>query len=248
MARQLSFLLRFACSFLLVTGCMLAPCSFTFATSAYADESAESNSTDASSDNDSGSSSEVSSDNAASSDEGGASSAESKATEPDTSSENKVNSNQLPDSSFLYDVPISELTSADSFHDDQTVQVQGEVVGDLIADEADGSYCWVSLQETDAEVPAVVSVYMTRDLAKQIDSYGRYGQQGTVLQVMGTFHLACGDHQGLSDIHVSTASVVTSGKAVSYESSTIITTLAWLFPLVGIGLALYYRHRTEQER
>ena len=170
------------------------------------------------------------------------------ADESDASSGNQVNQVQLPDSSFLYDVPISELVTADSFHDEQTVQVQGEVVGDLIADEADASYCWVSLQELDSQAPAVVSVYMTRELAKQIDSWGHYGQRGTTLQVMGTFHLSCGVHQGLSDIHAETVSVVESGKSVEYPISSIICTLAWVFPLVGAGLALYYRHRNEQER
>lgn len=170
------------------------------------------------------------------------------ADEPETSSDNTVNTNQLPDSSFLYDVPISELTTADSFHDNQTVQVKGEVVGDLIADEGASAYCWVSLQELDAEDPSVVSIYMTRELANQIDAYGHYGQQGTTLQVMGTFHLACGDHQGLSDIHAETVSVVASGKATVAEPSSILFTLAWVFPLIGLLLVLYYRHRNEQER
>ncbi len=170
------------------------------------------------------------------------------ADEPETSSDNTVNTNQLPDSSFLYDVPISELTTADSFHDQQTVQVKGEVVGDLIADESDASRCWVSLQELDTEVPAVVSLYMTREFAKQIDAFGHYGQQGTTLQVMGTFHLACSDHQGLSDIHVETVSVVASGKTINNEASSILFSLAWIFPLVGVLLVLYYRHRNEQER
>ncbi len=170
------------------------------------------------------------------------------ADEPETSSDNTVNTNQLPDSSFLYDVPISELTTADSFHDNQTVQVKGEVVGDLIADEGSSSYCWVSLQELDAQDPSVVSIHMTRELANQIDSYGHYGQQGTTLQVMGTFHLACGDHQGLSDIHAETVSVVASGKAVDIEPNSMLFTLAWMFPLIGLLLVLHYRHRNEQER
>lgn len=163
-------------------------------------------------------------------------------------SENQVSQGSLPDSSFLYDVPISELVTADTFHDGQTVQVQGEVVGDLIADESDSSYCWVSLQELGAESPAVVSVYMTREFASQIDSWGHYGQQGTTLQVMGTFNLSCVDHQGLSDIHAQTVSVVEKGKEIRNEASSIEFTLAWLFPLVGLGLALYCRHRNEQER
>lgn len=166
----------------------------------------------------------------------------------ESDSENQVSQGSLPDSSFLYDVPISELVTADTFHDGQTVQVQGEVVGDLIADESDSSHCWVSLQELGVESPAVVSVYMTREFASQIDAWGHYGQQGTTLQVMGTFNLSCADHQGLSDIHAQTVSVVEKGKEIRNEASSIEFTLAWLFPLVGVVLALYCRHRNEQER
>ena len=47
---------------------------------------------------------------------------------------NIVNVNQMPDSSFLYNTDIADLAGAESFHDTQTVQVTGEVVGDHIND------------------------------------------------------------------------------------------------------------------
>ena len=168
----------------------------------------------------------------------------------DTSADtgNTVNVAQLPDSSFLHNVPISELASADSFHDEQTVLVEGEVVGDLIRDESESDHCWITLQESDGESTSVVSVFIKRDLTSMIDSWGHYGQKGTTLQVDGVFHLTCPDHQGASDIHATTAAVVSSGEAVEMEPSSLVFTLSWIFPLCGLVLLIYFRRRNEQER
>ena len=46
--------------------------------------------------------------------------------------DNAVNTQQLPDSSFIYDTSIVDLSGADAYYDNQTVQVTGEVIGDSI--------------------------------------------------------------------------------------------------------------------
>ena len=46
--------------------------------------------------------------------------------------ENLVNPQQRPDSSFIYDTSIVDLSGADAYYDNQTVQVTGEVIGDSI--------------------------------------------------------------------------------------------------------------------
>lgn len=89
--------------------------------------------------------------------------------------------------------------------------VQGEVVGDRINDEMQPDNCWVTLQDDDPTNPSVVSVFMTMEQAKNIDTYGSYGVTGTMLQVRGTFHLDCREHQGMSDIHVEEVSALAAG-------------------------------------
>jgi hypothetical protein len=164
------------------------------------------------------------------------------------SSGNKVNANQLPDGSFLYDVPISELVTADTFHDDQTVQIEGEVVGDFINDSSYPGYGWITLQEMGAENPSVVSVYLKKDLVSQVDSWGHYGQQGTTLQIRGTFHLSCHDHQGATDLHADTITVVATGQEKPVEVVSGVYTLAAILPIVGLILLVYLRSRIERER
>ena len=125
--------------------------------------------------------------------------------------DNLVNPQQRPDSSFIYDTEISALSSADTYYDGQTVQVVGEAVGDIIKVEIDGSYRWVNLSSEEQGVVYSVAVHMTDNAADRIDTLGGYSTVGTTLQVRGTFHLVCPDHDGVTDIHADVVSVVDPG-------------------------------------
>lgn len=108
--------------------------------------------------------------------------------EPEIDPKNRVNPQQMPDSSFLYDTSIAELANADPYMNNQTVQVVGEAIGDILAAVDGPSYAWVMLQEkVDNDYPQI-SVLMTRTQSDLIDNLGRYGVQGTKLQVRGQFH------------------------------------------------------------
>ena len=125
---------------------------------------------------------------------------------------NEVNTQQLPDSSFIYDTSIADLSGAESYFNNQTVQVTGEVVGDRLRAGLDDDHCWVTLTSTKKGEGATVSVYMTYEQAAKIDTFGKYGMTGTVLQVKGTFHLVCNEHTGETDLHADTVSVAAKGK------------------------------------
>lgn len=124
---------------------------------------------------------------------------------------NEVNPQQMPDSSFIYDTSIADLSSADSYLNNQTVQVVGEVVGDRINAEFDSANCWIALQAIDGS-NADIPVFMTKESSRAIDRYGAYGVRGTTLQVRGTFHLTCPEHDGLTDLHADHVSVVKKGE------------------------------------
>lgn len=124
--------------------------------------------------------------------------------------DNLVNPQQKPDSSFIYDTSIAALQEANSYLNNQTVQVTGEVIGDRIRAEFDPGFCWIVLQGSDkshSEVP----VFMTLDDSELIDTYGAYGRKGTTLQVRGIFHLICPEHEGLTDLHADAVTFVEKG-------------------------------------
>lgn len=129
--------------------------------------------------------------------------------EENSSGENVVNTQQLPDSSFIYDTSIADLNTADAYYDGQTVQVTGEVIGDSIRVGNDDRHRWITLSTVGDS--STISVYMTNESAGKIDTFGSYRATGTILQVRGTFHLVCAEHEGLSDLHAEVVSVVESG-------------------------------------
>ncbi len=167
-------------------------------------------------------------------------------TETDASP-NRVNTSQLPDSSFIYDVSIEELANADSYINGQIVQVTGEVVGDRIIAEDNPTYCWITLQsvnKTDSEL----TVYMPLTQARSIDTYGAYGKRGTTLQVRGTFQLSCTDHQGSSEMHADNVAIVSKGATehIPFDANEMIPGL--LLVILGCILALTYNVIQERQR
>ena len=161
--------------------------------------------------------------------------------------ENRINTQQLPDSSFIYDASISDLEKADSYMDGQTVQVVGEVVGDRINAELDSDHCWLTLEATDGS-HSEVTVYATMAASRLVDTYGAYGKRGTVLQVRGTFNLACPDHEGLTDLHVDHVSVVSKGVQEPDEFDALKFVPGVALIVVGAALVLVFFRMRESRR
>lgn len=168
------------------------------------------------------------------------------ATESVESNGNVVNVNQMPDSSFLYNTDISELSDAESFHDAQMVQVSGEVVGDRINDESDPNLFWITLQSLNENDSSSVSVLMSREQADLIDRYGNYHVNGTELQVRGMFYLTCPEHEGLSDLHVQEVTVLHAGSDREHTTNPAVLWAAFL--AIGIGLLSLFTYRFLRER
>ncbi|MCR2040952.1 hypothetical protein [Parvibacter caecicola] len=168
--------------------------------------------------------------------------------EPEIDPKNRVNPQQMPDSSFLYDTSIAELANADPYMNNQTVQVVGEAIGDILAAVDGPSYAWVMLQEkVDNDYPQI-SVLMTRTQSDLIDNLGRYGVQGTKLQVRGQFHLSCPQHDGLTDLHAESVTVVARGSVAPdhLEWKQFLPGVV-LFVVAG-ALLLVFRRLQEGQR
>ena len=164
----------------------------------------------------------------------------------DEDDSNLINPQQRPDSSFIYDSSIVDLSNADSYYDKQTVQITGEVVGDII-DARDGMV-WVTLSEASNSSNASVAVLMTRESASHIDTLGRYGATGTMLQVRGVFHLACPEDQGLSDVHATSVAVVAKGVHHANEFRPEAFAVGAALTAIGFALMGLFRYLRERQR
>ncbi|WP_455235969.1 hypothetical protein [Senegalimassilia anaerobia] len=159
--------------------------------------------------------------------------------------DNAVNVTQLPDSSFIYDTSITDLSTADTYYDKQTVQVTGEVVGDRIA-AGDGRHCWLQLASPSDS--STVSVYLTNESADKVDTYGTYGRKGTTLQVRGTFNLACPDHDGASDLHAQVVTVTEKGKATPDEFDINAFIPGMVTVMIGLAMMVVFYLLRERQR
>ncbi|WP_283169900.1 hydrolase [Curtanaerobium respiraculi] len=166
----------------------------------------------------------------------------------ETSSENVINTQQMPDSSFLYDTSIYDLANADTSYDDAIVQVTGEVVGDAISDSTVAGKTWITLSSLDANREGSIAVLIDDDDLDLIDTYGKYGATGTTLTVKGTFHLACGVHEGATDIHADEVKATAAGKATPdvFDIHDFIPGIVLVF--VGALLTLLYHWMRERQR
>ena len=159
--------------------------------------------------------------------------------------DNAVNVTQLPDSSFIYDTSITDLSTADTYYDKQTVQVTGEVVGDSIT-AGDGRHCWLQLASPSDS--STVSVYLTNESADKVDTYGAYGRKGTTLQVRGAFNLACPDHDGASDLHAQVVTVTEKGKATPDEFDINAFTPGMVTVMIGLAMMVVFYLLRERQR
>lgn len=160
--------------------------------------------------------------------------------------ENLVDPTQRADNSFIYDTTVASLFSQASLYDDRTVQVLGEVIGDRIRAGDDKS--WITLTETNADDKASISVLLSIDQTNQISHYGRYGVEGTTLQVRGTYHQACDEHDGLPDIHATTSSVQSQGvdQPDPFQPGDLVPgTTALMIGFALIGAFYFARERTR---
>lgn len=160
---------------------------------------------------------------------------------------NLMSPQQKPDSSFIYDTSIKALQEADPYLNDQTVQVTGEVVGDRIKAEFDPGFCWIVLQSNDGQYTEV-PIFLDQALTESIDTYGAYGRKGTTLQVRGTFHLACPDHEGLTDLHADTVSVVSKGYVGERKLDPAAFVPGVALTAAGLLMLLVFRHMREGRR
>lgn len=163
-------------------------------------------------------------------------------------SDNVVNTQQLPDSSFIYDTSLADLAGADSYYDNQTVQVVGEAVGDAVRVDLDDEHRWVTLGPMRVGEGAALSVFMDVDDTKKIDGFGKYGVTGTRLQVRGTFHLVCPEHGGITDLHADHVSVMAKSakRAEPFASEAFV--FGGVLVLVGAGLVLLFLFLRERQR
>jgi hypothetical protein len=131
----------------------------------------------------------------------------------------------------------TELVEDSYKWDGKTVSFKGEVLEDLMV-RKDGT--WMNLSDGNN---TAMGVFVPRDVAVPLISHTEdYRTIGDIVLITGVFHRVCVQHEGETDIHAVSVTVLTPGSP--RENPVHVDRVVWLVVLAGLlGLVvrLYYR-------
>jgi len=151
------------------------------------------------------------------------------------------------------DPSSTQLVEKNKQYNGQTVTFTGEAIGEVMVR---GDYAWIHLND-DAYMEANVeegaklggynsgmAIWVPSALTKQIDTYGDYKHEGSIVQVSGTFNAACKEHGGDMDIHATSVTMIRPGHVVDDPVPAWKAALAAAMVLLAGGL-YWFERRTR---
>ena len=141
-----------------------------------------------------------------------------------------------PNKDQVHSVRLEDLLSSRQDLDGQLVSFSGEAIGDLI--KADSKHTWVMLEDQGYGL----SVLMRNEDADKIEHLGKYGVRGSILQVVGVYHIADPDQAGELDVVARSVSLVESGYSYEEPVHWWKLILGLIFLGAALGLSLLYRY------
>jgi hypothetical protein len=116
----------------------------------------------------------------------------------------------------------TELVEDAGVWDGRIIGFTGEAIGEVMRR---GDMAWIHLNDDAyghadagaspglAGANSGIAVWVDSAMASQITSFGIYGRHGDLVEVTGTFHAACPQHGGDTDIHATSLRIVRPGYA-----------------------------------
>lgn len=126
-------------------------------------------------------------------------------------------------------VSSAELINNAKQHDGETVNYEGEIIGDIMTR---GNYTWLNVSDGQNAIGIYISAPMTKD----ITCAGSYKCKGDRVEIAGIFHRSCQDHGGDMDIHASMLRKTAPGKKTmeNTEYGKIKVAVALLVTLIAL--------------
>lgn len=140
------------------------------------------------------------------------------------------------------DAPLSpaEVVEIDRALDGTVVTVEGEAIGEHLR--ALGGGRWVNLLGDEVGL----GIWVTDEMAAQIENFGDYRQNGDTVRVVGTVNVACVRHGGEFDVHADSLQIIARGEArpVGIQPLKGVGGIAGL--MVAFSLWRLYRRRRDR--
>ncbi|MFH1683597.1 MAG: DNA-binding protein [Candidatus Margulisiibacteriota bacterium] len=127
----------------------------------------------------------------------------------------------------------NELVENAKLHDGQTVEFQGEVIGDIMAR---GKFAWLNVNDG----TRAIGIWAKKDQTKNIIYSGDYNHIGDTIKVLGSFHRACPEHGGDLDIHAQEISLMKEGHKVEHPVDPWKVTFSIILFIATLALYLIF--------
>lgn len=125
--------------------------------------------------------------------------------------------------------------------DGKTVVFRGEVIGIMVR----GNFAWVNVLDNGV----AIGIWVRAEDARKISFVGDYKHVGDMVEVIGTFHMACPEHGGDLDIHADEFVILTVGRELDRAPNLTLTLFSIALSAGAIILAVYLMHvRREREK
>jgi hypothetical protein len=138
-------------------------------------------------------------------------------------------------------IAISDLIENASSLDGKEVFIEGEAIGGLLPR---GGMAWLNLEDSSG----AIGLWLSADIARSIHQYGSYKAKGDIVEIHGTFHRACMEHGGDTDIHVASLAVLVKGYPVRHDIPLDRALAAIAIGIASLILGVMLRRRDSRMR
>lgn len=141
---------------------------------------------------------------------------------------------------YAQEISSVDLISNAKKYDGNEIEYQGEVVGDIMTR---SDHAWLNIFDGSN----ALGVWVTKALSQDIHNAGGYNTKGDIVKVSGIFNRSCNEHGGDLDIHATSISLVSRGRAVNHpiDKKEIQIALS-LFCIILIGWLLHFSNKPRQ--
>lgn len=137
--------------------------------------------------------------------------------------------------SFAYaeNASLKDILASPSNFTGKEVQIEGEVIGEPLNDEAGA---WVNVSTGEEQIGVF---FEDKDRIEEISYWGDYSTTGDQIRVIGVFYKDCLDHQ-ISDLHLKSLKIIHKGYKNEYAISPWKEQLAKILSMICLAMALIY--------
>ena len=132
-------------------------------------------------------------------------------------------------------VDTTLLSNADPELDGKTVRFRGEALGEALR--ADEGHRWINVLDG----AVAIGVYTPNELVGVVDGYGEWTRTGTLVEVTGTYNVACPMHGGDLDVHANELVRIESATDREHPVQPWKALAAAAFLAVSAALAVRFR-------